>query len=480
METLPKPLAPEGIKLKPEDLAARKYGSYEMVNIWGYEKTVDYSLKVQGQSCLILSKLAPNIISEDHAKRLNEKANLNYVKIERVRELEAKTGHDIIAINTSLEEVLDQELKPHPNKLKTSADTTQPARALQLKASLEIIADSLENLRDIVIEKSVKWINYPSIDLTHLYDALPTVAGRPFAHYAEMLQSNLDFLKIIYKKSIIGKWADATGNHHSAKSLGVDGLLLEDEFCNSLGINHMIAPAQIPGLEFESDIVYVAARSSETLNNLAQFIAYGRGDDCNIFINGNPKKKKGSSAMPHKDAKNGNPDIEEQIKSIRNKMQGWLTTSLSNCELPYARTLYASANSRIDFEDGFKFLDHGIRRLAEVVYWLNLNEDRSEERVKRSFGVVTSQQVLNYLTSQDHVKNPMPRSEAHNLMGEIATKAWTSKTHFIDLLLQNKEVTSRINEETLRRISNPLEYVGESKKIIQLVKENFYKKKTLE
>ncbi len=241
----------------------------------------------------------------------------------------------------------------------------------------------------------------------------------------------------------------------------------------------MIAPAQIPGLEFEADIVYVSARISETLNNLAQFIAYGRGDDCNIFINGSPKRKKGSSAMPHKDAKNGNPDIEEQIKSIRNKMHGWIATALSNCELPYARTLYASANSRIDFEDGFKFLDHGIRRLAEVTYWLKLREERALERVERSFGVVASQQVLNYLTSQDHVKDPMPRSKAHDLMGKLAAQAWESKTKFIDILLKNEEVTSRINEETLRKISNPVEYTGESRRIIWLVKEKFYNKKTL-
>src|SRR3989344_3065596 len=479
MSTLPKPLSSERVKLKPENLAARKYGTYDMVRIWGYENTISYSLKVHGESALVLSKVAPNLVPPDHAQRLAEKSSLNYIKPDRIREMEEKTGHDIIAINTGFEEMLDEELKQHPGKIKTSADTSQPARALQLKASLEVIADSLENLRDIVIEKSIQWIDKPHMDLTHLYDALPTIAGRPFAHYAEMLQSNLNLLQIIYKTSIMGKWADATGNHHSAKSLGVDGILLENEFCKSLKINHMIAPAQLPGIEFESDIVYVVARTSETLNNIAQFIAYGRGDDCNIFINGNPKKKKGSSAMPHKDAKNGNPDIEEQIKSIRNKMHGWIVTALSNCELPYARTLYASANSRIDFEDGFKFLDQGIRKLAEVVYWLKLREDRAKERVTRSFGVVTSQQVLNYLTSQEHVKNPMPRSEAHNLMGELATKAWESKTLFIDLLLKNEDVTSRINEETLRRISNPLEYIGESKRIIELVKEAFYKKKTL-
>ena len=51
MQTLPKALAPEGIKLKLEDLAARKYGTYEMVQIWGYENTIAYASLPKKTTC---------------------------------------------------------------------------------------------------------------------------------------------------------------------------------------------------------------------------------------------------------------------------------------------------------------------------------------------------------------------------------------------------------------------------------------------
>ena len=75
------------------------------------------------------------------------------------------------------------------------------------------------------------------MDTTHLYDALPTVAGRPFAHYAEMLQSGLQVLGFFHQNSIKGKWGDATGNHHQATDYGVDGMNLQEEFCRELGID---------------------------------------------------------------------------------------------------------------------------------------------------------------------------------------------------------------------------------------------------
>ena len=316
------------------------------------------------------------------------------------------------------------------------------------------------------------------MDTTHHYDALPTVSGRPFVHYAEMLQSGLKLLKFVYENSVIGKWGDATGNHHQATDYGVDGIKLQEEFCKELGIGWMDAPAQLPGLEFEADIVYAVARIGLTINNLSKYIALGFGDDVDIFIDKNPKKRKGSSGMPHKDVKGGNRITEEQEVSIANKLIGWMTTALANCEMPYARALYASANSRIDFEDNFKFFDHGIRNLSQVVYYLDVNRERSLERVMRTYGIVTSSRVMAHLTDHRRTKNPMARSKAHDLMGELATRAYENKVPFIDILLRNEEVISRIDRNTLKEISDPLKYIGQSKEIIRKVYDSYHGKRT--
>ena len=241
----------------------------------------------------------------------------------------------------------------------------------------------------------------------------------------------------------------------------------------------MDAPAQLPGLEFEADVFYAMARLGETMNNIAKYIAWGRSDDVNVFINLG-KKKKGSSAMPHKDSKRGNPTAEEQDMSLRNYLVGNLVTAMMNCEMPYARNLAASANTRINLEDGFKFLDHGIRRLARISYDIGLKEERSVERVLRSYGCPTSQQVMTYLTDHGKTLDPMTRGQAHDLMGELATHAWDNKIPFVEVLLKNKEVTSRLDEKTIMEITDPLKYVGQSKEIINLVYNKYHKKKTLD
>lgn len=477
-KTLPKLRFPKDSKEDVSSLAAERYGTKEMCDIFGAEKTFEKSLFVQAQSIKTISELYPNIIPKEDAKEIENKANLKNINPNRIRELEEKTGHDIIAINTALEEVINQNAKTHINKFKTSADTTQPAKALQLKEALEVIIDSVENLRDIVLEKSIAWINIPHMDTTHLYDALPTVVGRPFSFYAEMLQSDLVFFKFVYNNSLIGKWSDATGNHHSATTLNVDGRKLQDAFCSKLGLKYMDASAQVPGQEYEADIFYALARLGATMNNLARYIAWGRSDDVNIFIN-TGQKKKGSSAMPHKDAKRGNPTAEEQVMSIANYLIGNLTTAMTNCQMSYARDLSASSNSRINIEDGFKFLDHGIRRLSQIMYDIEVREERAKERVLRSLGCPTSQQVMTYLTDGNKTKNPLSRGQAHELLGKLATYAWDNKIPFVNVVLDNAEITSKIDKETIKEITNPFTYIGQSKEIVKTVFEKYHLKKTL-
>jgi adenylosuccinate lyase len=142
----------------------------------------------------------------------------------------------------------------------------------------------------------------------------------------------------VYENSLMGKWGDATGNNHSANSVGMDGIALEEEYCRKLGIGHMDASAQVPAREYIADVAFVLARNAETMGNLAHYIRMGRGDDSGIFVI--PRgKKKGSSTMPHKDAKGGNPTVEEQTESYANEMRGALMTSISSCRIDYARDL---------------------------------------------------------------------------------------------------------------------------------------------
>jgi adenylosuccinate lyase len=468
-KTQPLPLGVDTVKDAPRLLEGR-YGTKEMLDIWGTDaNTYEAIMQAQITGLEVLEELHPGRLPHAYITALKNTANLEAVNPGRVRELEDITGHDVVAVNTAWGEAADRIVPGASsiiNFIRTSADSTETAKAIRCMRSFEVYARSLENFRDILLERSIEWLDKPFMDQTHLYDALPTVAGRPLSYFAEMLQSDLDFIAFVYGVSLLAKWADATGNHHSATTAGINGIELQEKYAGRLGLRCMTAPAQIPGREFNADVMYALARTSGTLANIGQFIAMGRGDDMNVFVYSSPKRKKGSSAMPHKDVKGGNPTAEEQAESLHHEMLGKLATAVASIKFRYGRDLSGSASDRLDVGPGFKFSDHVARRLANVVYWLELNEGRSLERLTRTYGIVTAEQVMTYLVDPSRA-NSMGRKEAHDLMAELATRSYNLKRPFYDVLLECEPVTSRLSPDTLRLLTNSTAYIGQSKEIIE-------------
>lgn len=458
-----------------------RYGTRETCDEWGTEDVLfQRTMDVQVTGLEVLDEMAPGRLNPEYLEAVRRTANLQAVSPDRIRELERQKGHDVIAINTAWGEASDK-LKPGSssliNFLRTSADSTETAKAVKAKRSLHVIANSAENLRDITLGKSLEWIDVLSMDTTHLYDALPSVAGRPLSFYCEMLQSGLEFLKFVHDFSLIAKWGDATGNHHAATVFDVDGMELQKRYAQKLGLRYMDAPAQIPGREFNADVMYALTRLAGTLGNFGNFIQTQRSDDVGLYIYDNPDRKEGSSAMPQKTEKGGNPTAEEQAQNLARKMLGILTTSVGTIEFDYARDLSGSASDRIDIAAAFRYTDHVIRKLSEVVYYLKINEQRSLERIHRSYDVTTSARVMTRLVSGE---SPLCRKDAHRLMGELATYAYRRKTPFAQVLASDERITSRLSREEIEELTDSLTYIGKSKEIVRKVYDNLHGRKTFD
>lgn len=477
-ETKPRPYKEEGHKIDEKYLVAGRYGTREMCEALGPDQTIESILTVQGNVAQVVSEFYPGKLPPELAEEIQEKADLKHVDPAAVKAEEERTGHDVLGVTNTLSKVLSTEAKPHTGKYMTSADSTETGKALRLKKSLEILIESGENLRDIVLEQALAWKDMPHMQVTHLFDAVPETFGRAFAHYAERLSIRIERLKYVYDNSVYGKYSDATGNYHAANAVGVNGIKLEDELCRKLGIKHMIASSQVPAREFITDIVGEIAKYMEVVSDLAHHIRWLKSSDVDCIAE--DKKDKGSSAMPHKDMKGGNPTVEEQAESFASLVRGYVLAELSSNRMDYARDLSGSASDRSTIDDSFKVADFITRRMANLVYNLYPNERRINERMKRTFGVTTSSRVLAYLTDIELVSNPIARREAHNLLGELATAAYNQKRLFSDVLAENEAVSSRLSREKIAELSDPFTYLGESVKIIEKVFKEYHQKKTFE
>ncbi|HLD42763.1 MAG TPA: lyase family protein [Candidatus Nanoarchaeia archaeon] len=462
-----------------QELAAGRYGTEEMCGVFNSTSTVQGILDQVALSTKVVSKNYPEITPEENAQRIAEKATIGFVSPEAAHQEEATTHHDVIAVTNILSKQLLPEDKPHVGRFKTSADSTETAKGSSLKTSLDVYIPRLEDLRDILIEKAVEGRDIITMAQSHELDAVAESFGKVFVHFAERIQFRVDTLAYHYKNSLFGKWSDATGSYHNTVATGVDGRKLESDLMERLGLRSMIAASQTPPREALCDIGSAVAISMATLASIAREIKKQKSDDVDTLWEVVDEGTKGSSAMPHKDIKGGNPSMEERIRSLSHMASGYTATLYATADMAYARDLEGSASDRIVLGDLFKIADYAAKLTANILLRLTPHEERIRERIERTQGVTTASRVVAYLTDPRLTENPLSRREAHDLIGKLAKKAYTDKVPFYNILLASEDALSRLGQETIKEISNPLAYIGESKQQVLDVAKAYYGKRTL-
>ena len=74
-----------------------RYGRKEMKEIWYEESRLQYQMDVE--SALARAHASLGTISKEDAEEITRVANLSVTKIERVKEIESETRHDVMAMD---------------------------------------------------------------------------------------------------------------------------------------------------------------------------------------------------------------------------------------------------------------------------------------------------------------------------------------------------------------------------------------------
>ena len=127
-----------------------RYGSPEMLKIFDEENRLQKMLEIEAALAWAHSQVG-NIPKAD-AEKIVEKASTKYVKLERVKEIENETRHDIMALVRALAEECGSSGE-YVHLGATSSDMLDTATALQLKEAVNIIEDRLNELESVLLKQ---------------------------------------------------------------------------------------------------------------------------------------------------------------------------------------------------------------------------------------------------------------------------------------------------------------------------------------
>lgn len=402
-----------------------RYTRPEMGAIWTEENRFKAWLEVEILACEAWAELGD--IPKEDVKKLRENASFD---IDRIKEIEEETRHDVVAFTRAVSETLGEERKWVHYGL-TSTDVVDTALSYVLKQANEILLKDLENFVEILANKAKEHKYTVMMGRTHGVHAEPTTFGLKLALWLEEMKRNLERFKMASRDVEFGKISGAVGTYANIDPF------VEAYVCEKLGLQP--APISTQTLQRDRHAFYMGtlALIATSIEKFAVEIRGLQKSETREVEEFFAKGQKGSSAMPHK----RNPIGSENMTGMARVIRGYMTTAFENVPLWHERDISHSSAERIILPDATIALNYMLNRFGNIVKNLTVYPENMKRNMDRTLGLIYSQRVLLAL-----IDKGMSREEAYDTVQPRAMEAWEKQVQFRSLIEQDEKIAGMLNE----------------------------------
>ncbi|WP_087035302.1 adenylosuccinate lyase [Thermococcus litoralis] len=429
-----------------------RYGSEEMKRIWEEENKLQKLLEVEAALARAHAKLGN--IPEESARIISERANTKWVKVERVKEIEAEIHHDIMAVVKALSEVCGEHGK-YVHLGATSNDIIDTANALLIKESLEIVLKDLRELRSILKNLAKEHKHTVCIGRTHGQHAVPTTYGMKFAIWLDEIQRHIDRIEEAKERILVGQMSGAVG---TMASFGEKGLELQRLVMEDLGLKPARISNQIIQRDIYAELMGILALIASTLDKIALEIRNLQRTEILEVSEPFGKKQVGSSTMPHK----RNPIRCEKVSGLARVIYSNVIPALLNNPLWHERDLTNSSVERVILPETFILLDEMLKSMKKVLSGLEFFPENIRRNLYLTKNLIMAEPLMLKLTEKG-----MGRQEAHELVRKLAMKAFKEGRDLLEVVRES-EAMEYLTEDDLNSLK-PENYIGLAPQIVDNV-----------
>ena len=411
-----------------------RYTNPEMGNIWTLENEFRTMLRVEILACEAMNKLG--IVPDDALHDIQTKADF---RIERIKEIEAVTNHDIIAFLTNVAEYVGDASK-YIHKGLTSSDVKDTAMGVMMQQSADLLMKHLEKLHEVLKRRAAEHKHTVMIGRTHGIHAEPMTFGLKFALWMDETERNMERLKQAREFISVGKLSGAVGTYSNIDPF------VEEYVCEKLGIKAARLATQVIQRDRHADYLTTAIIGS-SLEKMATEIRNLQRTDIREAEEYFAPGQKGSSAMPHK----RNPITCEKISGMARLLRGYAVAALEDVTLWHERDISHSSVERVILPDATIALDHMLRKFINIVDKLLVYPDAMIANMNKTGGLIYSQNLLIALVSKGVL-----REDAYKWVQRNAMARWLEGADFKTNVEHDEDIKKYLTDEEIEHCFDPM------------------------
>jgi len=413
-----------------------RYSREEIRKIWEEKNKYKLWLDIEIAAAQAMEKY--KIIPKGISLKVRKKAKID---VDRIHQIENKVHHDVIAFLTSVVEKVGNEGK-FLHKGMTSSDVLDTCFNIQLVQASKILIKDIDEILNVLKNKSLKYKKTICIGRSHGIHAEPTTFGLKLAGFYEEFKRNKKRLISAVKEISTCAISGAVGTYAN-----VDPRV---ESYVAKKFNLMVEPVSTQVIPRDRHAYYfsVLAIIGGSIERVATEIRNLQKTELQEVAEFFGKEQKGSSAMPHKK----NPILSENLTGLARMVRSYVVPALENISLWHERDISHSSVERNIGPDSTITLDFALNRLASILKNMTVYPKKMLENLDLSNGLIFSQRVMLELT-----KHGFTREKAYRIVQKNAQNSHKRNISFYDSLMNDSLINKKISNKDLRKMFD-LEY----------------------
>ncbi len=412
-----------------------RYTHPEMGNIWTLENEFRTMLKVEILACEAMNKLG--IVPDDALKDIQTKADF---RLERIKEIEAITNHDIIAFLTNVAEYVGDASK-YIHKGLTSSDVKDTALCYMTVQSADLLLRHLENFHTVLRRRAAEFKYTVMIGRTHGIHAEPMTFGMKFLLWSAEIERDIERLKQARATMAVGKLSGAVGTYSNIDPF------VEEYVCKKLELTPVRLATQVIQRDRHAQFMTTLAVIGSSLEKMATEIRNLQRTDIREAEEYFAPGQKGSSAMPHK----RNPITCEKVSGMARLLRGYAIAALENVTLWHERDISHSSVERVILPDATIALDHMLRKFTNIIDKLLVYPDAMIANLNKTGGLIFSQNLLLALVTKGVL-----REDAYKWVQRNAMARWLEGADFKTNVEADPDIKKYLTDEEIEHCFDPM------------------------
>lgn len=411
-----------------------RYTHPDMGNIWTLENEFRTMLKVEILACEAMNKLG--IVPDEALKDIQTKADF---RLDRIKEIEAVTNHDVIAFLTNVAEYVGDASK-YIHKGLTSSDVKDTALCYMTVQSADLIMRHLENFHEILRRRAAEFKYTVMIGRTHGIHAEPMTFGMKFLLWSAEIERDIERLKQAREMMAVGKLSGAVGTYSNIDPF------VEKYVCEKLELTPVRLATQVIQRDRHAHFMTTLAIIGSSLDKMATEIRNLQRTDIREAEEYFAPGQKGSSAMPHK----RNPITCEKVSGMARLLRGYAVAALEDVTLWHERDISHSSVERVILPDATIALDHMLRKFSNIIDKLLVYPDAMIANMNKTGGLIFSQNLLIALVTKGVL-----REDAYKWVQRNAMARWLQGADFKTNVEADPDIKKYLTDEEVEHCFDP-------------------------